>query len=390
MATFKQYEKKDGSKAWQFQTFLGMNPATGKPVKTTRRGFKTKKEAQLALSRLQVDFEKQGLVKNNDDTFNNVYELWFKNYSKTVKEATSLATERYMKLHVLPIFGNCFVTKITPKMAQKATNEWSEKLQVYKVVLQYASKVMDYAITLEMIDKNPFERVIRPKVKRKSEEKEIKFYTTEQIEMIMRYLEGKVEKVKSENLLYRYFAEWDLTMYRLLAFSGLRGGEALALTYDDIDFNKKTLTVNKTLSQTKEGFKVSAPKTKSSNRTIALDDKTIRLIKRWQLRQKEFLFSNGVKNRNIIFATYEGNYSNRQALYMRSNRIADFVGVPKLGTHAWRHSHASMLYEANIPMREAQERLGHSSLEMTNSIYTHLSEKQKNETAEKLVRFANF
>lgn len=53
MATFKQYEKKNGSKAWQFQAYLGSDPITGKPIKTTRRNFKTKKEAQLALSRLR-------------------------------------------------------------------------------------------------------------------------------------------------------------------------------------------------------------------------------------------------------------------------------------------------------------------------------------------------
>ena len=63
MATFKKYNRKDGTEAWQFQAYLGVNSATGKPVKTTRRNFKTKKEAQLALSRLQVDFEQNGLDK---------------------------------------------------------------------------------------------------------------------------------------------------------------------------------------------------------------------------------------------------------------------------------------------------------------------------------------
>lgn len=206
----------------------------------------------------------------------------------------------------------------------------------------------------------------------------------------MKYLEKKVNVVKNDRILYKYFAEWDLAMYRLLAFSGLRGGEALALTFNDIDFTQKTVTVSKTLTQTEVGFKIGSPKTKSSYRTVFLDNKTIRILKHWQLRQKEFFFQNGTENKNIIFATYEGKYSNRQALYMRSNRIADFVGLPKIGTHGWRHSHASMLYEAGVPMKEAQEILGHSSLEMTNSIYTHLSKKTKTKSVEKLSKFANF
>jgi integrase len=53
-------------------------------------------------------------------------------------------------------------------------------------------------------------------------------------------------------------------------------------------------------------------------------------------------------------------------------------------------THTSILYEAGVPMKEAQDRLGHASLEMTNSIYTHLSEKQNNATAEKLAQFADF
>lgn len=390
MATVKQYTKKDGSKAWQFQTYLGINPATGKPIKTTRRGFDTKKEAQLELNRLLVDFEKNGLEKKHNETFKEVYELWYESYRQTVKEATSIATERYIKLHVLPILGDCKINHITPAMAQKAVNVWADKLQVYKVVLQYAYKVADYAITLGIMEKNPFERVTRPKAKRTRDEKEIKFYTSDEVQQVLSYLEKKVHRVNNKNLLYKYFAEWDLTMYRLLAFSGIRGGEALALTWNDIDFESGTLTINKTLSQTRKGYDVLPPKTKSSNRVISIDDKTCRMLKRWQLRQKEFFFQANTINKNIIFSDYKGNYSQRQALYQRSSRLSSFVGLPNIGTHGWRHTHASMLYEAGVPMKETQERLGHASLEMTNSIYTHLSDKQKNATAEKLAKFANF
>nr|WP_242596095.1 Arm DNA-binding domain-containing protein [Enterococcus plantarum] len=60
-----------------FQTYLGINQATGKEIRTTRRGFGTKKEAQLELNRLLVDFEKNGLEKNNNETFKEIFELWF-------------------------------------------------------------------------------------------------------------------------------------------------------------------------------------------------------------------------------------------------------------------------------------------------------------------------
>lgn len=390
MAVFKQYTLKDGTKKWFFKVYLGIDPTTNKQITTTRRGFNSKKEAVLAKSRLKIDFQEHGLKKIDTTTFGEVYRLWYATYKKTVKESTSIATERYIELHVLPMLGQYKIAHITPKIAQQAVNVWAEKLQVYKIVLQYVYKISEYAITLELIAKNPFERITRPLSKRMREEKAIKFYTSEEVQTVLAYLENKIYQVKDENTLYKYFAEWDFAMYRLLAFGGLRGSEALALTWGDLDFTNKTLTINKTLSQTRKGYTVSSPKTKSSIRIISIDDKTCKILKRWQLRQKEFFFQANTTNHAIIFSTYEGNYSNRQALYQRSVRIATFIGLPNIGTHGWRHTHASMLYEAGIPMKETQERLGHASLEMTNTIYTHLNSKQKNATAEKLARFANF
>lgn len=124
-------------------------------------------------------------------------------------------------------------------MAQKFVNEWANKLQVYKLLHQYVIKIFDYTISLELIDKNPFSKVIRPKVKKTRPEKEIKFYTREQVGFILNDLEKKVTQVNNSNFLYKYFAEWDLTLYRTLAFTGIRGGEALSLLWDDINYYKK-------------------------------------------------------------------------------------------------------------------------------------------------------
>lgn len=388
---FKQYTKKNGSKAWMINSlYLGKND-DGKQVRVTRRGFLTLKAAKLEATKLQAAFDNGEFDKNTpENTFQEIYELWFESYKKTVKESTSISTERYITIHVLPFFGSYKLDKITPKMAQKAVNEWADKLQVYKVVLQYVVKIMDFSINLGLIKINPFDKVIRPKVKRTRKEKEVKFYTVDEVKNVMKVLEDRVNNTKPSNRLYYYFALLDLTFYRLLAFSGLRGGEALALEWKDINFEEKTLTVNKSLSQTKSGFVISTPKTKSSYRTISLDDKTIRTLKRWQLKEKELLFSNRVKGCEIVFPDLNGQHINRQNIYMRSQRVAKFAGLPDIGTHGWRHTHASMLFEAGATMKEAQVRLGHGSIEMTMNIYTHVTKKVKTETVSKLVKYASF
>lgn len=388
---FKQYEKKNGKKAWMFNSlYLGMNE-DGKQVRITRRGFPSMKAAKLEATKLQAAFDRGDYNKKPpENTFQEIYELWFESYKTTVKETTSLTTDRLMKSHALPVFGKYKVSKIDIKLAQKTINQWAAKMSSYKIILQYCAKVMDFAINLELITANPFAKVIRPSVGDKQTEKKLKFYSVDEIHQVMSYLESKVIESKNGTLIQKYFAEYDLTLYRLLAFSGLRGGEAAALTFQDIAFEAKTLTVSKTLSQVKDGYAVSSPKTKSSNRTISLDDKTLYLLKKWQLRQKEMMFANRQKPSDYIFVNLEGKLMNRQDLYQRSRRLAAAVGLHNIGTHGWRHSHASLLFESGVSMKEAQERLGHSSITQTMDTYTHLGKKSQERTVEKVTQFANF
>ncbi|MHC5215861.1 tyrosine-type recombinase/integrase [Enterococcus sp. LJL128] len=389
MASFEEYTKKNGEKLWRFHTYLGVDPSTGKQIRTTRGKFKRKKDAVLAEKRLQNEVIENGFSKPTATTFNEVYELWLVSYKSTVKEATSIATERYMQIHVLPIFKNQSIDKINLKQAQAAVNKWAEKLQVYNVVLQYVIQIMNYAINLELINSNPFEHVIRPAKKMKNKEKQLKTYDLEQLKILFRYLDKKVNSISDSSSSLKYFAEYDRILYRFLTYTGLRGGEASALMWNDINFTEKTVTINKTMSQTKTGFTVSSPKTKSSYRTISIDDKTLRMLKSWQLRQKEMLFANRINNNEIVFPTIDGQHNTRQGLYQRSSRIAKKAGLPNIGTHGFRHTHASLLFEAGASMKEAQERLGHSSISMTMDIYTHVTKKTRKETAEKLERFAN-
>jgi integrase len=389
MASITQYKKKDGSKAWKLKAYLGMNPITNKQVHCTRRGFKTKKEATLEFNRLLLDFKENGSKKTPENTFQEIYELWFTSYQKTVKETTYVATERTFRLHILPTFGKLLVNKIDMKLCQKAVNQWSDKMEHYDIVLQYASKVMDYAIHLDLLVKNPFQYIIRPKVD-KSKEKKLKFYTRDQLETVMKYLDEKVAETKKATLYKRYFPEFDRAFFRLLAFTGIRSGEALALDFSDFNFDDSTLTISKTVTRTRTGHKISSPKTKSSNRVIPLDPKTVQIIKRWQFKQKEMLFQNRVTKHDGVFVDLNGKRMIGQDVYQRANRLADSAGLPHIGVHGYRHSHASMLFESGATMKEAQVRLGHSKIEMTMNVYTHVTEKVKVETVDKLMKFADF
>lgn len=246
-----------------------------------------------------------------------------------------------------------------------------------------------YAISLELVNSNPFNNVIRPTPKKEIEEDKIKFYTLNELKQLFEYLDNKVKNHSNGKLMQKYFSELDLVLFRFLTYSGLRGSEARALEWPDINFIDKTVTVNKNMSLTKSSFIVSTPKTKSSYRTITLDDKTLRLLKKWQLRQKEMLFANGLRDNNIVFTNLFGERFTRQDLYQRASRLSKAANLHTIGVHGFRHTHASLLFEAGASMKEAQVRLGHSNIEMTMNIYTHVTKETIEKTVEKLMKFAN-
>ncbi|MDZ5584479.1 site-specific integrase [Enterococcus cecorum] len=387
MATFKKYTKGDGT-YWQFRAYLGTDEATGKRIATTRRGFKTEREAKKAYKQLLIDYEENGGLNSkptiNIKTFEELYNLWLESYQTTVKESTFIDTKRKFRLHILPKFGNMKLSKISIAQAQKAVNEWSKKLDSFDKLNSYCSRLMKYAISLELVDKNPFEYVIKPKSKDKDDK--IKFYTKEELQTILNYLESRTH---SEDELQRHQEFFYYCLVRLLAFSGLRINEALALEWSDIDFNACTLSVSKTLSKTEKGFKPSTPKTKASVRTIPLDTKTMQVLKAWRTIHKELLFMNG-KRSEVVFCDMDGvQLIYNGYWYQLTNRMKD-IHTPLLNFHAFRHTHASLLFASGVSMKEVQTRLGHSSIQLTMDIYTHLLPDQQTKTIEKLAKFANF
>ncbi|SLM97814.1 Integrase [Brachybacterium faecium] len=279
MATFKQYETEKG-KFWKYRAYLGTDETTGKDKRVEKRGFKTKKEAQLSLSRLQLDYDKNGSVNNTKYTYNDMYLLWLEQYKNTVKESTLAKTQRTFKNHILPFFGQYRIDKIKPTYCQKAVNLWHEKKLVkYKIMMNYTSKVFAYAISLNLLTDNPTKRITIPKVIEDVTEDVLKnFYTKEELKLFF-------DCIEKENI-YR-----DLTLFRVLAFTGARKGEILSLTWQDINFKDNTIRINKALAQgLNNKLIIQTPKTKTSVRTISIDPKTTEILKEWRKKQKEFYF----------------------------------------------------------------------------------------------------
>lgn len=393
MATFKQYQKKDGTKAWLFKVHLGTDYVTNKPIKTTRRGFKTKKEAQAALNVLLYEVENDVEPEKEElkTMVNEMYKIWFATYKDTVKETTYTQTDRRMKKYILPTFGKMQLQRITPKIAQKAVNDWASKFGMYTELLRYLTKVCDHAVMLEVIESNPFKKVIKPKRIAKKKRKKLKYYTSEQLKLFLETTEQKAKEVPESQVSYLYYANYDVALFRLLAFSGIRIGESLSVYWSDINFEEQTINISKSLTAVKGGFEISTTKTFSSVRTISLDPQTLAYLRKWKTKQSQHFLRTGFRNKhNLVFCSTYGEIISHQSVYGRSSRIATRAELPNIGLHGFRHTHATLLFESGVNIKEIQHRLGHSDISMTMDVYTHITESTEKQAISTLVQHLGF
>ncbi|AEB29578.1 putative phage integrase [Carnobacterium sp. 17-4] len=382
MTTINKYKTKDGKTAYKFNAYLGTDSMTGKKKRTTRQGFKTKKEATLALSRLKLDIEMNGFKKSSTSKFKDVYELWIVQYKNTVKESTLNKTLELFNNHILPIFGDLYMDKITVVFCQAALNDWYKRLQKYKAISNYASRIFDYAITISAVEINPFKKVSMPIRKVDvEEEKVLNFYNKEELTLFFDHL-------KREN------KPLQLALFRTLAFTGARKGEILALQWRDINFTDNTIKINKTVTFGLDNVLIiQTPKTKTSVRSISMDPQTMKILKSWKKTQKETYFKLGFNTLNptqLVFPSTKNTVMQPPKVGKYLDRLVNLYELKRITPHGFRHTHCSLLFEAGASVKEVQDRLGHSNIQTTMNIYAHVTEKAKENTADKFAKYVNF
>lgn len=379
----KMYTKKNNEKCYMFKVYCGIDPLTGKEQYTTRRGFKTKKEANQALAQIKLEISKGEFKKKQVETYVEIYELWITQYEKTVEESTFIKTTGIFKNHILPAFGAYRIEKINVEVCQRHVDEWADKLKKFRTVKSYASKVIDFAIKRGYIEKNPLTLIEMPKKLKKlriDDEDELEnFYTKEQLIKFLKCME-------QESNFKAY------VLFQLLSYSGMRKGEALALTWKDIDFTKNEIRINKAISRGKNN-KLYVKTTKTGiARTIKMDSATMGILKKWKKQQREdylLLGFNTLQRNQLVFSNEQNEFLQPTKTRKWLEHVLKKYQLPKITTHGFRHTHCSLLFEANVGIKEVQDRLGHTDAQTTLNIYAHVSDKAKDEAINKLENFMN-
>lgn len=374
MANFKKYVKKNGQEAWQFSAYLGTDPKTGKRIKTTRRGFDTKKQAQRACNQLLAEFDADTWASQENDsidslTFKELIKLWLETvYKGSVVESTYIVTENIINNHVLPHFGNTVVTELTPLKCQQLALKMH-----HKRALSIVKRVLRYAVVMEIISVNPAEYIT---VKTVEKPTKIRRLSQENVNTLLEHLNGLPDE---------YHLERTKILIYLLMSNGLRISEALALNWSDIDFDNNTIIIDKTFSKVKGGTKISKPKTLASDAILPASDFILNALKRFSIYQKKQRLAVGLNIKaDLIFSQLDGSKISYEIASRQVRTIFNECGIKYKGTHTFRHTFASILLDSGEDLKVVQEVMRHSDISLTANLYGKLALKTKRRAVDEM------
>ncbi len=300
---------------------------------------------------------------------------WLIVYKAKVSKGTYEMYEKMLKNHIIPSIGNIPLTKLKPINIQGAINNIlsagnNRTAEIYKLTIK---QIIKQAVEEGLMVKNICSGL--DKIKSTTEEK--RPLTDFELKCI-----AKTQYTNREKLFLD-----------VLYYTGMRRGEALALTIWDIDKKAKTVKVNKSLDIRDNTPVVNPPKTKAGNREIPIPDKLYGELMRYLTSHKDnylFTMKNGeVMTRSSFRKMWDSIIRKTQAT---ADTLVESCNMlyPKISftPHVFRHTYATNLYYANMDIKRSQYLLGHSTLEMTLKTYTHLENiNNSNVVAEKLNNF---
>ncbi|MEQ9810194.1 tyrosine-type recombinase/integrase [Streptococcus jiangjianxini] len=370
--TIKEYKKHNGEIVFRAKVYLGVDDQTGKKVMTTITG-RTRKEVKIKVTQAKADFITNGKTVKpsyNITTFEELTRLWWHSYESTVKPNTKQSMKGMIDLHILPLLGSYRLDKLNTPTMQEYVNNWAIQANNgadgafgnYGLLVSTTKRILQYGVTLQLIDVNPARDVVIPR-KQAKEQKPIKVFTNQELKQFLDYLDTL------DLSEYRNFFSYCL--YKSLLASGCRISELLALEWSDIDFANQTISISKTLNRYKG---VNSPKSSASNRVIDIDKATTLLLQQLKNRQRAITRERGYTEK-VVFSPLTVQYIRSTSLVYRLKKDFKNAGVADIGFHGFRHTHASLMMNAGLGYKELQHRLGHATLAMTMDTYSHLSKE---------------
>lgn len=360
-----------------FERYVDPYTEKSKKVSVTlnSKSNQAKKQATLELQE-KID-DKIEQKKQSKITLGELLDLWWKHHKVSIRQSSQVNYEKLLKYIRENINTDALIRNTDTKFYQDFINGLTQSYEYKKKFRSVLKMALDHAVDLEMLNVNP---VVRTKVPKPALTKE----TYENVE------DKYLEEDEMTRLLNVYYSTFQSVHHGRLAefmyLTGLRVGEAISLTVDDYDPNSQTIKVIGTLDYS-DGYKNAKkemPKTLASYREIDLSNRAIEII-------DELILENKLKFKgrtSYLFVGKTGKPIQINAFNNSLKTMNDKLGKDaikkKMSSHIFRHSHISLLAELNIPVKAIMERVGHSDMDTTMKIYTHVTKKTKASIVEKL------
>lgn len=347
--------KEDKTNTWR--VIYRYTDWTGERKQSQKRGFKTKREAQI--------WEREQLNKATADldmTFDSFVKQYTADMQTRIKENTWATKEHIIRTKIIPYFGKQKMSSITAQqiitwqnelMNYKDENGKSLSPVYLKTINNQLSAIFNHAVKYYNLRENPCKKAGSMG---KKKNREMLFWTKEEY---LKFAEVMMDKPLS------FYA------FEMLYWCGIREGELLALTPADFDFEKCTVSITKSYQRLNGQDLITTPKTEKSNRVIKMPQFLADEMQDY-LRQ---LY--GIEPNDRMFTV------TKSYLHREMNRGAKEAGVKRIRIHDIRHSAVSLLIDMGFSATAIADRVGHESIDITYN-YAHLFPSKQTEMAEKL------
>lgn len=330
-------------------------------------GFRTQKDAQAAMSKVIAAVEEARFVAPSTLSLRDyLLREWLPAIKATVRPATFSSYAMLAEQHIVPSLGSTKLQRLTPaainalygRLLESGRIKGEGGLSVSSVRRVHAvlHRALRDAVRWGYLQASPAEGADPPRQNGNHAERPV--WDREQLLAFL-------DSVKDDRL----FALW-----RLLAMTGARRGEALGLRWEDLDIEAATITIRRSLGVVESKLIISDPKTKRGRRTIALDPLTLEALKAHAARQADERqeWDEAWTDSGYLFTREDGSALHPYAVSAMFRRHSRAAALPEIPLHSLRHSYATLAISSGVNPRIVSARLGHSTVALTLDIYSHV------------------
>ena len=363
---------------WEARYTLGIDPGTGKQIQKSVYG-KTQKEVRQKLTAITAEIDSGIYQEPCKMTVNEWLDIWLKDYQIGVKDSTAYLYERQAKLYLRPALGNIPLETLKAHTIQRLYNSLSQEhdgqpalsAKTIKNIHGVLHRALEQAQKMGYIRNNPLAAVTLPRI----EKKQIKPLEDDELCAFLKEIRGDTYEL----------------VYFVTVFTGLRQGEVLGLTWDCVDFEKKTLLINKQHGKRKGTCEYGFSSLKNDRpRVIEAADSVMDALRKQKERQQRWAarLKEGWDNSdNLVFTTETGRYLCNQTVYLAFKKVMRRLHLDATRFHDLRHTFAVNSLKSGDDIKTVQENLGHQTAAFTLDVYAHVTNGMKRESANRMDQY---